>query len=110
MSELRFLVQGSSTVPYEVTFIKDGDSLTALCTCPAGQHGNFCKHRIAILDGDAAAISSDNAGEAAVIVDWLRGTDVEAALGEMRRLEASTEVSKSALNAARRKLVRAMHS
>lgn len=110
LSELSFQVKGSSAEPYEVTFIKDGDSLTALCSCPAGQYGNFCKHRISILDGDGRAIVSDNADSVPTVVDWLQGTDVAAALGEFRELEESTDKPKSALVAAKRKLARAMNS
>lgn len=110
MEELVFLVKGSSAEPYEVTFIKDGDSLTALCTCPAGTYGNYCKHRISILDGNANNISSDNADQASKIVDWLSGTDVEAALTEMRAAEEIADPDKTTLNAAKRKLARAMNS
>ena len=60
LSELTFQVKGSSAEPYDITFIKDGDSLTALCSCPAGQFGNFCKHRMAILDGNTKAVVSEN--------------------------------------------------
>ena len=110
MSEVVFLVQGSTAEPYEVTFIKDGDSLTALCTCPAGQFGNFCKHRISIIDGDGKAIVSDNVDEVTTVIDWLPGTDVAAALTEFRRIEKTVGTSKSEVAAAKRKLARAMNS
>lgn len=110
MEELTFLVKGSSKDPYEVIFIKDGDSLTAICNCPAGTYGNFCKHRINILDGNTKAISSDNADQAPKIVEWLAGTDVEAALNEMRAAEKLDDPEKTALNAAKRKLARAMNT
>ena len=110
MEELVFLVQGSSADPYEVTFIKDGTSLTAICTCPAGPYGNFCKHRISILEGNAQTISSDNADQAATVVGWLPGTDVDAALAEMREAEKIANPDKTDLNAAKRKVARAMNS
>lgn len=110
LDELTFQVKGSSTEPYELTFIKDGDSLTALCSCPAGNYGNFCKHRIAILDGIDAAIVSNNQDQVATVTSWLQGTDVAAALTQFRAIEASTESSKSALMAAKRKLAKAMNS
>lgn len=109
MEQLIFRVKGSSADPYELTFIKDGASLTALCTCPAGSFGNFCKHRIAILDGKFDAISSDNADQAGVVTEWLPGTDVEAALLELRQAEKNTSDKKS-LADAKRKLARAMNS
>lgn len=110
MEELTFFVKGSSADPYEVTFIKDGTSLTALCTCPAGTYGNFCKHRISIIDGNTDSITSENASDVATVVDWLRDTDVEAALREMRQAEKIADPEKKALNAAKRKLARAMNS
>ncbi len=110
MEEMNFLVKGSSTEPYELTFIKDGDSLTAICTCPAGTYGNFCKHRISILDGDISSISGDNAEQAKIVVAWLSGTDVEADLKELRAAEAADEPSKKAVADAKRKLARAMNT
>ncbi len=110
MEQLEFLVKGSTPEPYEITFIKDGDSLTAICTCPAGTFGNVCKHRIAIIDGDASAIVSDNADKAPVVREWLVGTDVEAALKEMRAADWPAETARASFAAAKRKLARAMNS
>lgn len=108
MQELTFHVKGSSAEPYEVIIIKDGDSLTALCSCPAGQHGNFCKHRIGILEGKPAGIVSDNADSVPTAVGWLAGTDVEAALADVRTAEKNKD--KTAISTAKRKLARAMNS
>ncbi len=103
-------VTGSSPDPYEMTFIKDGASLTALCTCPAGSFGNSCKHRIAILDGDADAVVDDDKNKVATVVGWLAGTDVEAALHEMRAVADEPVVTKESLAAAKKKLAKAMNS
>ena len=102
MEQLTIQVKGSTPDPYETTFIKDGDSLTALCTCPAGSFSNVCKHRVAVLD--------DDKGKVPQVVEWLAGTDVEAALLGLRELEADKEADKDALVAAKRKLARAMNS
>ena len=110
MEQLVFLVKGSSSDAYEVTFIKDGASLTALCTCPAGQFGNSCKHRVIILDGKSASISSDNADSVSLVTEWLVGTDVETALGELRKAEKSPAHSKEDVAALKKKLARAMNS
>lgn len=110
MEQLVFLVKGSSSDAYEVTFIKDDTSLTALCTCPAGQFGNFCKHRVTILDGNAGSISSDNADRVPTVMEWLVGTDVEAALSALREAEKTAGVAKADLAALKKKLARAMNS
>ncbi|MEQ8206509.1 MAG: SWIM zinc finger family protein [Woeseia sp.] len=110
MKELKFLVKGSAPQPYELVFIKDGDSLTAICNCPAGEHGNFCKHRIGLLDGKPKGLTSDNAEEVATVVEWLVGTDVETALRELRVVEKDKTAPKADLVAAKKKLARAMNS
>ena len=110
MEQLDFAVKGSSGEAYEVTFIKDGTSLTALCTCPAGQFGNSCKHRVAILDGKADSVSSDNADRVSVVTEWLVGTDVEEALGNLRDAEKNSECTKDDVAALKKKLARAMNT
>ena len=110
MEELTILVKGSSSDPYELTFIKDGASLTALCNCPAGTFGNLCKHRVAILDGDGAAAVADDADKISRVVAWLAGTDVEAALAQLRDVEASDTATKSDLLAAPNPLSKAMNT
>ena len=97
MEQLTILVKGSSAEPYETTFIKDGDSLTAICTCPAGTYGNLCKHRRSILTGDAAAVLDADQEKVANVVEWLVGTDVEAALKELCDVEASKVATKDDL-------------
>jgi uncharacterized Zn finger protein len=110
MKQLVFKVKGSSADPYEITFIKDEASLTAICTCPAGTYGNFCKHRIAILEGKTGAISSENVADAATVLEWLPGTDVAEAMAELKAAEKLKDPDKTALNAAKRKLARAMNT
>ncbi len=110
MEELVFRIKGSSADPYEVTFIKDGVSLTALCTCPAGTFGNLCKHRVMILDGKFEAITSENSDLAPKVAEWLTGTDVEAALAELRNAERLKEHSKDEIMALKKKLAKVMNS
>ena len=110
MEELIFVVKGSSSGTYEITFIKDGDSLTALCTCPAGQFGNSCKHRVAILDGKSESISGDNADQVPTVGEWLVGTDVETALAELREAEKIKAFPRDELAVLKKKLARAMNS
>ncbi len=110
MEQLTIRVKGSSPDPYELTFIKDGASLTALCTCPAGNFGNVCKHRVMVLDGDASAVVDDDKERVAAVVKWLVGTDVEAALSEMRAADTAPSATKESLAAAKKKLAKAMNS
>ncbi len=110
MEQFTIQVKGSSSDPYEVTFIKDSDNLTALCTCPAGSFGNLCKHRVAILDGKTASVIDEDKTKVPRAVEWLAGSDVERALLALRKLEAMPDATKDAIAAAKRKLARAMNT
>jgi len=110
VEELIFRVKGSSSDAYEITFIKDGKSLTALCTCPAGTFGNLCKHRVAILDGKVEGISSGNTDQVLKVTEWLVGSDVEAVLLELRAAEKSKERSKEEIMALKKKVAKTMNS
>jgi len=108
MREVEFLVQGSAPSPYRVTFIKHNNKLNASCTCPAGENGQYCKHRLAILAGDTNAIISKNKDQVATARDWLPGTDLESALIELAKTEHEYDIAKERLTIAKKKIAQAM--
>lgn len=110
MASITFQVQGSASVPYEVTFSREGSNLTAICNCPAGLMGQYCKHRFNILDGAVDGIVSNNENEVATVAGWLPGTDVEAAMKVVATAEQEVERAKKAATAAKKGLARAMRN
>ena len=109
MPEVIFQVQGSAAEPYVVTFRDRGNgNLSAYCTCLAGQHGQYCKHRFAILAGETKGIVSGNADDVAVVVAWLAGSDVEAALEDLAKAQAEYDVAKKVVSRAKKLLAKAM--
>ena len=111
MEEIRFEVQGSADQPYGVVFVRRGPgNLSAYCSCPAGEKGQYCKHRFNILAGSAEGIVSKNQEAVGVVVSWLSGTDVEVALKKVRSLEAEEAKVKKALSAAKKELAKSMRN
>lgn len=108
METLEFLVQGSAAEPYRVSFRRDGADLSGYCTCPAGENGMYCKHRIRILHGLIEAIVSDNTNDVITVAGWLAGTDVETALQTVTSLENEAARIKNALSAAKRVLAKCL--
>jgi uncharacterized Zn finger protein len=100
-----FLVQGSAPEPYVVSFRRrDAKNISAYCTCPAGESGMSCKHRIRILRGLVEGIVSKNTADVAAVAGWLAGSDVETALQTIDELEKEAERVKKALSAAKKAL------
>jgi uncharacterized Zn finger protein len=90
MDPIKFLVkEGKGNYP--VTFSRQGDKLTALCTCPASEYGILCKHQIALMKGDSSIILSDNKEDILKVQDMVRGTEVEEAWNDYLEMEKELE-------------------
>ena len=103
-----FPVQGSAAEPYVISFRRrDDNNISAYCTCPAGESGMSCKHRVRILRGLIQGIVSPNTADVITVAGWLAGSDVEAALQTIDDLEKEVERIK-ALSAAKKALVQCL--
>lgn len=107
-NETQFLVQGSAPEPYTVTLYLLGSNLSASCTCPAGQYGTYCKHRIAVLSGDTSSIVSDNVAEVAVVTRWLIGTPLADALADFLEAERLVAHAKTRMANAKKRVAEFM--
>lgn len=111
MEEIYFEVQGSAKEPYGVVFVKRSDNnLSAYCSCPAGENGQYCKHRFSILEGSSKNIVSGNLNDVEKVRSWLVGTDVETTLLVMRELEEQFNKIKVELSAAKKAVAKAMRN
>lgn len=110
MTTLTFNVSGSSDADYVVRFERKGSALLAFCTCQAGQNSQFCKHRIAILDGDVSNVTSSNASEASSLKDMLSDTPLAQALAELAVAVAQQEEATTKLKQAKKLVSKCMHS
>ncbi len=105
---LIFTVEGSSGSEYTVQFEKRGDHLSARCDCAAGMVGQHCKHRLALLRGDGKNIRSGNSSDLNHLLEWLRGTDLERAIGAIDEAEAEEAAIKKKLANLKKALARIM--
>jgi len=108
MESLIFRVQGSAEEPYSVEFRKDETKLRAYCSCPAGEVGQVCKHRIRILQGDSEGVVGTNQEEIKKVVLWLAGSDVEAAMHDLAEAETRFEQAKKDVSGLKKKLARVL--
>ncbi len=108
MDRLDFLVIGSQGDPYRVTFERSGENLNAFCTCPAGSNGQYCKHRFALINGEFSSVQSANVADLQKLKILIKGTDLEFAYQELVRAENLHAEAKKALDAAKKKMAKAM--
>ena len=107
--EIRFLIKGSASKPYELSFRKSGEKIIALCSCPASLNGLHCKHRIGILRGSCKGIISGNENQVTFVQSWLPGTDLEYLLNQVVEAEAVLKNTKEKLSKLTKKLALAMY-
>lgn len=108
--EIKFKVKSSSGAgSYTVKFIKrDDNNLSAYCDCPAGDNGQACKHRLAILNGDSSGLVSKNRDDIKIVREWLKDSDIEKHLSILEQLESEAEKIKKAISTAKKELAKAM--
>jgi hypothetical protein len=111
VEKIKFLVQGSAADPYELVFEHESSTnrIVALCTCPAGRKGTYCKHRLAILDGIDADVVSANPEHIAVVASWLPGSGLADAIDGLAKAEREVEEAKRAVARAKKTLAATMH-
>lgn len=110
MNSYTFLVQGSSSAPYEVTIEKDGDILRAFCDCPAGNKGQYCKHRFSLLEGSDKAVVGGDTSIISELPKMLIGTDVGLAIDALAGEEAELAKIKKRVTAAKKAVAVAMRT
>ncbi|WP_146002145.1 hypothetical protein [Cupriavidus pauculus] len=107
MQEFNFEIQGSAEAPYQVKFVARDGELYGTCTCAAGEQGQACKHRSAILDGDVTAVVS-GADYAVTLAGLLPGTKLQTAIQAIAGAEEDLARAKKAVAAAKKQLGRVM--
>lgn len=54
---IRLLIKASSRPePYDLDVTIEGTALTLHCSCPAGEWGKLCKHKIGVVEGTESLV------------------------------------------------------
>ena len=106
--QLNFTVRGDSGSKYQVTFIKEGNLLVGFCTCPAGEKGTYCKHRIRLLAGEISQLVSKNENDVHKLCELKTGTQLENILNTLFEREAQLDRLKKDIKAVKGELQKFM--
>ncbi len=110
MQKIEFSVQGSAKEPYKVEFYKEeNNEFKALCNCPAGKKGQYCKHRFLILSNDSRGIVSNNTEDVKTVSSWLKGSKIEKAMDDLVKLEEIEYLAKQETKNAKKQLAKIMN-
>jgi uncharacterized Zn finger protein len=89
---IEILSKSSSGNPYTVRFYIDENTISAFCSCPAGDHRKLCKHVIRMINGDDS-ILYDSSQKTILdeICSHLQGTTIPSLLSELSESEILLE-------------------
>lgn len=76
--------KSSKGEPYDVFFTFEDGVLFARCTCKAGIMGMLCKHRVALLKGDAEMLANpDQLDDLMKITTWAKQVGLDDILNRL---------------------------
>ncbi len=101
----------SQPEPYSVVFRWEERTLKVRCSCPAGELGQMCKHKTALLLNDSTMLfdkrQADSLGK---VSTWVSSTSIPSLLTKLRETELETEQAiaraKKALASAKQSIAR----
>ena len=101
-SPIEILSKSSSGNPYLVRFYIEENTISAFCSCPAGEHRKLCKHIMQMISGDDSILYDSNQK---IILDevlsHLQKTTISVLLSELNESEAF--LKKAQMNAKKAK-------
>lgn len=103
---INFYVQGSQPHPYSLSARREGDGFIFTCSCPAGEVGQICKHRLSLLAGDTRAVVEPVAGDLEALANMWAGSAAESALAQIHETEREIDLLKKRLTSEKKKLAR----
>ena len=109
MKNLTISVVSDSGNFYNVTFKKADDVFTSSCNCTAGEHGQICKHRLNILNGDLSGTRDIKRDDILAMLTWFKETRAEEALKQLNSAQNELEQAKKRLASAKKQLSRILN-
>ena len=108
--EIRLKAKSSDgKASYVVQFVRESGKLSIFCSCPAGEFGRYCKHKLSFLKGESALLTdTSDADSISAVREWVRESSYAALLAEIDLAETDAKNAQSRVQDLKKKLERAM--
>ncbi len=106
---LRFQVPSNSTAEvYDVVATCEGQRLSIVCTCMAGQKGMVCRHRTNLIHGALTSLVIEQTTDVQMLAHMVEGTELAKSLAALANLEDEAEKLKRRISGQRKQVARLM--
>lgn len=107
--EMRFVVRSSSgSGTYDLFVTRTQTGIRFACSCPAADNGTHCKHRVALLLGDAKMLVDGAPQDVARLRDLFRPSGIYEALTAIQQLERDVATAKAQIAVMKRQVAECM--
>ena len=94
---------------YVVQFVRESGKLSIFCSCPAGEFGRYCKHKLSFLKGESALLTDTSGLDSiSAVQEWVRESGYPSLLAEVDLAETEVKNAQSRAQDLKKKLERAM--
>ncbi len=102
-------VYGSEGDIYEVAFTVLSGKALASCTCKAGENGQFCKHRLALLVGDMdRLVDKAKASDVQEVLGWPEFAPILGQVSRLHEIQTQMDELEKAKSALKKSVARAL--
>lgn len=107
-----FAKASSRDEPYAVKFTLSDGTLSVWCNCPAGDRGQLCKHKRALVNNEPAMLYDENAqlNDLRQVNKWVQSTELPQIIQEIKTIEKDIEKAKRFLKSMKGKAERLMRN
>jgi len=94
---------------YEVQIVRESGKLSIFCSCPAGEFGRYCKHKVSLLTGETSLLTASNQVKSvSEMQEWVKESGYPSLLTEIDSAEKEAKKAQSRLQDLKKSLERAM--
>ena len=94
---------------YEVQFVRESGKLSVFCSCPAGEFGKYCKHKLSFLSGESTLLTdTSDVNSISAVQEWVRESGYPSLLAEIDLAETEVKKAQSRVQDLKKKVERAM--
>jgi hypothetical protein len=106
---MKFMIKSKSSGSIYTVGVSENDGNPVIkCSCPAGDRGQYCKHRFALIGGDDHEVI-EATHDISDLVEFVRGTRLVETIYFMQTKEAEIREAQAGLKAIKKQIARMMH-
>ena len=105
MEKTLLALSSDGVTSYKVVFRRETSKLIVVCSCPAGEMGRLCRHKLGLLAGDNDMLSSPkHVPDLEEVQSWIKGSRFPTLIVQLKETEIEMARTKKRLSELKREI------